>query len=162
MGVAAVSVFLTAAATAMNMEQQAQAAKRQESYAKKQAKYAKEQGEHNAEILLAENKREQDQLQDARQRKISQINVHSAKSGLSSGSGSALEILAGEAARSVRDIYTLAAQGQYESDMARHNGAVKEASYKNKAAEARYKRKSSGLHSGLSVTKSLLKLGNKM
>lgn len=141
--------------------QSADAARDQQRAASQQAENALKQGEDNAKLIEAQTLRDKELARSEARRNLARANVGLAQGGVSSATGSALEILSGAAADAQRNVAWLDYDGRLRAAEARAQGLTGAGNYGRQAANAAARRRSA--HSGLLFggANSLLSLGAK-
>ncbi|MBU1002371.1 MAG: hypothetical protein KKE73_07590 [Proteobacteria bacterium] len=141
--------------------QSADAARDQQRSANRQAETALKQGEDNAKLIAAQTLRDKELARSDARRDLARANVGLAQGGVSSATGSALEILSGAAADAQRNVAWLDYDGRLRAEQARAQGRTGAVSYGKQAANASARQRSAYSNLLMGGTGSLLSLGAK-
>ncbi|BBD08745.1 hypothetical protein [Desulfovibrio ferrophilus] len=143
----------------MDGMQSADAARDQQRTADRQADNALKQGEENAKLIEAQVSRDKEVARSEVRRDLARANVALADAGVSSSTGSALEILSGAAADGRRNVAWLGYDGKLRAEQARYRGRSGAANYGSQASSAAARQRSAYSDLVLGGTSSLLSLG---
>jgi len=141
--------------------QSANAADKAKSQAESQAAAATQQAEANAQLIETQTARDKEQAAADARRNLARASVALSSAGVSSGTGSALEILSGAAADATRDMAWLDYEGRLKAAQARAQGQSTASNYAARAATAASRRSSAYSDLLLNGTSSLLSLGSR-